>query len=462
MGRQQIRSAEAGYPAGDSRAMSSGLAVARRLPHLEEVTGGHVNKEFAVRRPILLSSLLTLFIVVGVVLIGGSFLMQPAALPGSAVGNTEVIRRFYAAANETIATGNATALNAVVAPYFVDQDPVPGMKPDRSGLESYLAALHAVVPNTELLVEAVVADGDRAMARVAVRRGQWQTPLSSAVVDQPKPWGSVDVFRIAGGKVVEHWGQTDDLTLVRPVTEAILNIPTPAPRVVSLDRFMFASSASWDPPVGGPCLLFLETGTFRLEVTTPEPAPGASRSAKIGSLAGDGSDAQQVVNLSSGESFLVPAGARLTLNNASSGEARILIASFFEPRIPGGAPPADDLPPGVSRRTLAGGLATDVQVGPAALVLGQVTLARNARISLSSAEGPALIAVGTGRLIVESWGRAWLMRGSDGMSVDPDGQTMASGDGLLMHQGGLTVVHVAGDGPALVHILTLPALETNR
>ncbi|HKH83612.1 MAG TPA: hypothetical protein VKA25_08010, partial [Gemmatimonadales bacterium] len=91
MGRQHIRSAEAGHPAGDSRVMSSGLAVARRLPHLEEATGGHVNKEFAVRRPILLSSLLTLFIVVGVVLIGGSFLMQPAALPGSAVGNTEVM-----------------------------------------------------------------------------------------------------------------------------------------------------------------------------------------------------------------------------------------------------------------------------------------------------------------------------------------------------------------------------------
>ncbi len=116
------------------------------------------------RRHVILSSLLTFFVVAGVVLIAGSFLLQPAAPPVAASGNTDVIRRFYAAANETIATGDTTALHAVVAAHFVDQDPVPGMKPDRSGLESYLAALHAAVPNMELLVEAIVAGGDRAMA----------------------------------------------------------------------------------------------------------------------------------------------------------------------------------------------------------------------------------------------------------------------------------------------------------
>src|SRR5215212_206416 len=126
------------------------------------------------RRPVILSSMLTLFVVAGVGLIAGSFLWQPAIPPAAASGNTEVIRRFYAAANETIATGDTTALRAVVAPHFVDQDPVPGMKPDRSGLEGYLAVLHAGVPDTELWLEALVADGDRAIARVAVRSSHGQ------------------------------------------------------------------------------------------------------------------------------------------------------------------------------------------------------------------------------------------------------------------------------------------------
>jgi hypothetical protein len=48
------------------------------------------------------------------------------------------------------------------------------------------------------------------------------------------------------------------------------------------------------------------------------------------------------------------------------------------------------------------------------------------------------------------------------MSVAPDEQVMARGDGLLMHQDGLTTLQIAGDGPAVVHILTLRALETSQ
>jgi ketosteroid isomerase-like protein len=418
-----------------------------------------LTKEPIMRRPVILSSMLTLFVVAGVGLIAGSFLWQPAIPPAAASGNTEVIRRFYAAANETIATGDTTALHDVVAPHFVDQDPIPGMNPDRGGLEGYLAALHALVPDTELLVEAVVAGGDRAMARVAVRGGQGPTPLRDAVVDQPVPWGPVDVFRIAGGKVVERWSQTDDLTLVRPVTEATIDLPSPSPRVVSLDRMTFEPDAGWKPSPAGPRLIFVESGALHLEFATPESELGTLPAAGNDRPGAGRSDASQVLTLSAGESSLVPAGARLAMTNAGVGEARVLVASFTEPRSPGGAPTEETLPPGVVRQTLAGGLATDVGVGRADLALAQVTLARNARLSLSSADGPVLIAVETGHLSIGTWGRGWLRRGSDGVSGAPDEQSMARGDGLLMHQGGLATLQIAGDGPAVVHVLTLHSLD---
>jgi hypothetical protein len=418
-----------------------------------------VSEELLMHRPVLLSSLLTLFVVAGVVLIAGSFLLQPAA-PAVASGNSDVIRRFYAAANVTIATGDTTALHAVVAPHFVDQDPVPGMKPDRGGLESYLTALHALVPDTELLVEAVVAGGDQAMARVAVRGGRKQASLSGAVVDHPEPWGQVDVFRIAGGKVVERWSQTDDLTLVRPVIEVPLDLPAPSPRVVSLDRLTLEPNAGWSPPLAGPRLVYLESGALRLDVSPPEPAPGKPHHVETDALIGGRSDASQELSLSTGGSSLVPSGAGLTMTNTGEGKAWVLVVAFSEPRSPGGAPITPILPPGVTGQTLAGGLGTDVQVGPAALALSRVTLARNARLSLSSADGPVLIAVEGGHMVVETWGRAWLRRGRDGISVYPNEEFMGRGDGLLMHQGGLATLHIAGNGPAVVHLLTLRALET--
>jgi predicted ester cyclase len=417
----------------------------------------HVREEPVMRRPVLFGSLLTFFLVAGIVLIAGSFLLQPPPL-ASASGTTEVIRRFYAAANETIATGDTTALHAIVAPHFVDKDPVLGMKPDRAGLEGYLAALHAVVPDMELLVEAVVAGGDQAMARVAVRGGQGQTSLRGAVVAQPESWGSVDVFRIAGGKVVERWSQTDDLTLVRPATAVTLEIAAPTPRVLSLDRLTFEPDAGWSPPPAGPRLIFLETGALRLEVT-PEPAPGTLPDAGSENLPGRQSDAAQVITLSAGGSSLVPAGERLVLTNTGAGDTRALVVTFSVPRSPGGAPTVDVFPPGVDSQTLAGNLSTDVRMGPAELVLGQVTLARHARLSLSSADGPVLVAVESGRLTVEPWGRGWLRRGSDGVSVGLDEQMMTRGDGLMLHQGGLATLQIAGDGPAVLHVLTLRSLD---
>jgi ketosteroid isomerase-like protein len=417
----------------------------------------HVREEPIMRRPVLFGSLLTFFVVAGVVMIAGSVLLQPPPL-ASASGNTEIVHRFYAAANETIATGDMTALHAVVAPHFVDTDPVPAMKPDRAGLEGYLTALHEVVPDMELVVEAVVAGGDQAMARVAVRGGQGPVPLRDAIVAQPEPWGAVDVFRIAGGKVVERWSQTDDLTLVRPVTEIALDIPAPLPRVLSLDRFTFEPDAAWNPSPDGPRLIFLETGALRLEVT-PEPAPGTVPVAGSESLPGKQSDAAQVVALSAGGSSLVPAGASLAMTNTGAGDTRALVVTFSVPRSPGGAPMVDVLPPGVDGQTLAGNLSTDVRMGPAELVLAQVTLARNARLSLASADGPVLVAVESGRLTVEPWGKGWLRRGSDGGSVDLDEQMMTRGDGLLMHQGGLATLQIAGDSPAVLHVLTLRSLD---
>ena len=59
-----------------------------------------------------------------------------AALFTTASG-ADVVRRFYAAVNETLSTGNPAALRRVVAPAFVDETPLPGVTPGRAGLEAY-------------------------------------------------------------------------------------------------------------------------------------------------------------------------------------------------------------------------------------------------------------------------------------------------------------------------------------
>jgi hypothetical protein len=112
-------------------------------------------------------------------------------------------------------------------------------------------------------------------------------------------------------------------------------------------------------------------------------------------------------------------------------------------------------------QTLAGGLATDVPIGPATLALEQVTLARGAALTLSSAEGPALLALDSGRLDLTTWGRAWVRRGSDGSSVAIDDALLDAGDGLLLHPGGMALLDAA-DAESAVTLVVRVRPEQGR
>src|SRR5260370_16676695 len=78
-------------------------------------------------------------------------------------------------------------------------------------LGQYLGAL----PDVEATVEGRMADGDKVVARVSYRgtlqgafRGIPPTGKQIAVM-------GINIFRIANGKLVEHWGLTDRLAVLQ-------------------------------------------------------------------------------------------------------------------------------------------------------------------------------------------------------------------------------------------------------
>jgi predicted SnoaL-like aldol condensation-catalyzing enzyme len=381
-------------------------------------------------------------------LLAAAILVEPLPAVSHAAAHESVVNRFYDAVNDAIATGSLEAIRTVVAPHLVEHDALPGMRPGRDGLEDYLTALHAADPNPRLVTKTVLATGDRVVARVTVHGATAPTLSGGAFIDAPAPWGSVDIFRIAAGKIVERWGDNDGLTLVRPLAEIPILLPVPSPRVVTLDRLQSDSGGSWSASATGPRLFHVEEGSLRLDVETPALArPAPSR----------------VETLSAGRSLAVPAGARVEATNVGAGAMRLLVVTFAVPNNPGGAPPVAAPPtPGVISQTLAGGMATDLPIGPALLTLEQITLARSASLSLSSVEGPALLALDSGRLDLAAWGRAWVQRGSDGGSIATDEARLAAGDGLQLHPGGLSVLSNASDEAAVALVLTIrPAQATS-
>jgi predicted SnoaL-like aldol condensation-catalyzing enzyme len=402
-------------------------------------TGG---LEHAMSRSALLGAAGSALLTAAIAFIAASIFLQPPPAAGSTTGNATVVRTFYAAVNDAIATGDTSAIQRVVAPHFVEQNPLPTGRPGREGLEAFLRALHEIDPNMRLVVEAMVADESRVVAHVAIQREAQGPSFDGALVDEPARWGSVDVFRVADGMIVERWSQNDELVAAQSLTHVPLDIPVPSPRVVTIERFALAPGGWWRSHDAGPHLLFLEGGVLQVTLL-PEAAP--------------------VMTLVAGGSWMAPPGAAVATTNVSGSEARLIVATFAVPQVP--APGADDLLDTSPGQILAGGLATDVRVGPAMLVLGQLTLGRNAQVFLSSAEGPLLIALDDGRLDVSAWGttwgKLWVRRGSGGTSRAVNAAQVAGGDGLLLHRDGLIRLRNVGGQPASVLVLTLRSVPTS-
>ena len=111
-----------------------------------------------------------------------------------------VVHRFIEAMNDVFATGDASLLDAVVSPDYVDNTPSPTrtggeQPPDLAGLKASFEAVHAVFPQATVTVDDTIVDGDSAAVRVTFNglRGP------DTEVD------GVMIFRVADSQVVESW-----------------------------------------------------------------------------------------------------------------------------------------------------------------------------------------------------------------------------------------------------------------
>jgi predicted ester cyclase len=135
----------------------------------------------------------------------------------SAEENKEIARRTYAAFEEGFRTGNFDALDEVTDANLVDHNPDPGQAPGLEGVKRAFASRAAAFSNARIIVEDLIAEGDKVVARVtthATHRGEiFGVPPTGREVTA----GLIDILRISGGKVVERWGQFDNLGLLQQI-----------------------------------------------------------------------------------------------------------------------------------------------------------------------------------------------------------------------------------------------------
>lgn len=126
--------------------------------------------------------------------------------------NKALIRRLM---DEVVNGGNLDAIDQIVAPDFVNHNPLPGAAADREGFRRAFHNLHAAFPDLHVIDTDLIAEGDR----VVTLRG-FEGTHNGPFMGVP-PTGKrivldgMTVFRVENGQITERWGVLDMLGVMQ-------------------------------------------------------------------------------------------------------------------------------------------------------------------------------------------------------------------------------------------------------
>jgi predicted ester cyclase len=377
--------------------------------------------------------------------------------------NEGVIRRFYAAVNELLATGQEGPLDEVVDAELVEHPAPPGVTPDRTGFVRALRALRATAPTSRLTVLDVVAQGDRVAARVAIAGAEGAAFLGRPL-EGDRLWGGVDVFRVAAGRVVEHWRGAMDAALLEPLFTVTIPVAYTVRQVVTFERWTFAPDAleiqgtDW-----GMLVLFVDTGALTVGLSgeggeAARLAPGARGGSTAGAwvVTGDGDR-----RLGAGDALVIPTLTRVTLRNDGPIPAVALAVKFSTPVPqwrPEGAGSAVKMTGDVSQEELAGGFTAVLPAGGVTIALGRAVLAPGAALPPRRVDVVELAAVAAGEAdVTADGGAAWVTTGTGAGWRLGEAGTLAAGDGAHFDPGSAVGYRARGDSPLELLLVMIAA-----
>ena len=131
----------------------------------------------------------------------------------SAEANKAVARRYF---EEVWGQGRLEVADELIAPHYVFHDPAdPAMPPGPAGAKQMVGAFRAAFPDLQVIVEDLIAEGDKVALRLRGRGTHRGAFAGVAPTGRSVTLTSVELLRLAGGKLVEHWDEFDTLGVLQ-------------------------------------------------------------------------------------------------------------------------------------------------------------------------------------------------------------------------------------------------------
>jgi len=126
--------------------------------------------------------------------------------------NKAMVRRF---ANEVMNKGNLRMVDELCAPNVVDHSIPPGFPAGAAGVKQMATTYRSAFPDMRITIEDLIAEGDKVVARwsgTGTHRGELMgIPATGKRVTVT----GIGIDRFAGGKIVEHWENFDQLGMMQ-------------------------------------------------------------------------------------------------------------------------------------------------------------------------------------------------------------------------------------------------------
>ena len=143
---------------------------------------------------------------------------------------TETLKMIERIPLEVLNNNKFELIDEIYSPNYVEHTPQPGVAPTREGFKQTVIALKKAFPDLRYTIDDVIDGGDKIVHRLTAS-GTMQADFAGMPATGKKAtWTEMHVGRVVNGRVTEHWGVIDQLSML--VQLGVIQSPTRVPVAV--------------------------------------------------------------------------------------------------------------------------------------------------------------------------------------------------------------------------------------
>jgi len=130
----------------------------------------------------------------------------------SVEANTAAVRYL---ADEGFKRRNLASVDEIIFAEMIDHNAMPGQKPGPEGVKDFINFLYAAFPDAQFTNEHIFGEGDLVADHWHMEGTHGGPFMGIPPTGRHVHIQGIEVFRMAGGQIVERWAQIDNMGLLR-------------------------------------------------------------------------------------------------------------------------------------------------------------------------------------------------------------------------------------------------------